>query len=111
MDDAKLEKQVQKKEIDQNLEKPTSKNSGIKYILNISFVLIATGLSIFFALKDDAPEIARYLVGANVWSLLVVVLIMVACALLRSFILYCFAHLFTRKYRFHQALAVDQIGV
>ena len=35
---------------------------------------------------------------------------MIGCILVRSFILFCFAHLFTRKYHFHQAIAVDQIG-
>ena len=35
---------------------------------------------------------------------------MVGCIMVRSFLYFCFAHLFTRKYHFHQAIAVDQIG-
>lgn len=111
MDNAQLEKQTQEKEVNQEPEKSSGKSSTIRYILNISFVLIATALAIFFSLKDDAAEIGRNLVSADVWYLLVVVLIMVACTGLRSFILFCFAHLFTKKYHFHQAVAVDQIGV
>lgn len=88
-----------------------NKNTTIKYVLNISFVLIVTGLSIFFALKDDAEDIWNYLVQANVGYILLIVLLMVGCVVVRSFILFCFAHLFTKKYHFHQAIAVDQIGV
>lgn len=110
MDNVDLEKKVLVNEENKEPEK-SNKSSTIRYVLNISFVLIATALAIFFALKDDAREIGRNLAGADVWYLIVVILIMVVCTGLRAFILFCFAHLFTKKYHFHQALAVDQIGV
>ena len=106
MDKQELEKKV----AEQEAGKPKTKKSTIKYILNISLVLIATGLAIFFAIKDDAHEIWKTLVTANVGYLLIVVAIMVGCIMVRSFLYFCFAHLFTRKYYFHQAIAVDQIG-
>ena len=106
MDKQELEKKV----AEQEAGKPKSKKSTIKYILNISLVLIATGLAIFFAIKDDAREIWKTLITANVSYLLIVVAIMVGCIMVRSFLYFCFAHLFTRKYHFHQAIAVDQIG-
>ena len=106
MDKEDLEKKVAEHEEG----KPKSKKSTIKYILNISLVLIATGLAIFFAIKDDAAEIWKTLITADVRYLLVVLGIMAGCILVRSFIYFCFAHLFVRKYHFHQALAVDQIG-
>ena len=106
MDKQELEKRV----AEQEEGKPKSKKSTIKYILNISLVLIATGLAIFFAIKDDAREIWKTLVTADVSYLLIVVAIMVGCIMVRSFLYFCFAHLFTRKYHFHQAIAVDQIG-
>ena len=106
MDKQELEKKV----AEQEAGKPKSKKSTIKYILNISLVLIATGLAIFFAIKDDAREIWKTLVTAKVSYLLIVVAIMVGCIMVRSFLYFCFAHLFTRKYHFHQAIAVDQIG-
>ena len=106
MDKEDLEKKVAEHEEG----KPKSKKSTIKYILNISLVLIATGLAIFFAIKDDAAEIWKTLITADVRYLLVVLGIMAGCILVRSFIYFYFAHLFVRKYHFHQALAVDQIG-
>ena len=110
MDKQELEKKVAEHEEQVESGKPTNKKSTVKYILNISLVLIATGLAIFFAIKDDAKEIWHTLVTVNVNYLLIVVGIMVGCILVRSFLYFCFAHLFTRKYHFHQAIAVDQIG-
>ena len=110
MPNKELEKKVQEHEEMVNSGKPRDKKTTLKYVLNISFVLIATGLAIFFAIKDDASEIWGYLSTANVNYLLIVLGIMAGCVLVRSFILFCFAHLFTRKYHFHQAIAVDQIG-
>ena len=110
MPNKELEKKVQEQEEMMESGKPRNKKSTIKYVLNISLVLIATGLAIFFAIKDDAKEIGHYLSTADVNFLLVVLAVMAGCILVRSFILFCFAHLFTRKYHFHQAIAVDQIG-
>ena len=110
MDSKELEKKVQEKEEQIESGAPKNKKSTIKYILNISLVLIATGVAVFFAIKDDASEIWNYLSTADVNYLLVVLGMMAGCILVRSFILFCFAHLFTKKYHFHQAIAVDQIG-
>ena len=106
MDKQELEQKVVEKEEG----KPKSKKSTVKYILNISLVLIATGLAIFFAIKDDAREIWKTLITADVKYILIVIAMMAGCILVRSFLYFCFAHLFTRKYHFHQAIAVDQIG-
>ena len=105
-----LERKVQEHEDMVESGKPRNKKATLKYVLNISLVLIATGLAVFFAIKDDAREIWRYLTGAKINYLLIVLGVMAGCILVRSFILFCFAHLFTRKYHFHQAIAVDQIG-
>ena len=110
MDSKELEKKVQEHEEAVASGKDKDKKSALKYFLNISLVLIATGLAIFFSIKDDAAEIWEYLTGADYKYLLVIVGLMLGCILVRSFILFCFAHLFTRKYHFHQAIAVDQIG-
>ena len=111
MADNDLEKKVLEHEQNVASGAPKSKKTTWKYILNISFVLIATGLAIFFAIKDDAKEIWTYLVKADVNYLLIILALMLGCVLVRSFILFCFAHLFVKKYHFHQAIAVDQIGI
>lgn len=110
MPNKELEKKVQEHEEMVNSGKPRDKKATLKYILNISIVLIATALAIFFAIKDDAHEIWDYLSTADVNYLLIILAVMAGCVLVRSFILFCFAHLFTKKYYFHQAIAVDQIG-
>ena len=110
MPNKELENKVLEHEKQIESGQKASKKSTIKYILNISFVLIATGLAIFFSIKDDAREISRSLIGADGRFLLAIVALMAGCVAVRSFILFCFAHLFTRKYHFHQAIAVDQIG-
>ena len=110
MDNKELEKKVREKEAEIESGKPKDKKSTVKYIINISVVLIATGLAIFFAMKDDAGQIFKML-GTADWRFLAVVLgLMAGCILIRSFILFAFAHLFTKKYPFHRAIAVDQIG-
>ena len=106
--------QVESVEIEQ-IEKPNQpkskrKKSAIKYFINITLILTATSLAVFFALRGNADKIWASLSKADVKYLLIVVALMLGCILLRSFILFCFAHLFTRKYHFHQAIAVDQIG-
>ncbi len=110
MDAKDLEKKVQEKEEQIEQGKPKNKKTAWKYVLNISLVLIATGLAIFFAIKDDANEIWKTLKTADVTYLLVILGMMLGCIIVRSFILFCFAHLFVKKYHFHQAIAVDQIG-
>ena len=110
MDAEELEKKVQEKEEQIEQGKPKNKKTAWKYVLNISVVLIATGLAIFFAIKDDAGEIWKTLKTADVTYLLIIVGMMLGCIAIRSFILFCFAHLFVKKYHFHQAIAVDQIG-
>ena len=110
MPNKELEKKVQEHEEMVENGKAKNKKSTIKYVLNISLVLIATGLAIFFAIKDDAREIGHYLSTADGLFLLIILAVMAGCILVRSFILFCFAHLFTRKYHFHQAIAVDQSG-
>ena len=97
-------------EIPEN-NKPKAKKSYWKYFLNISLVLVATGLAIFFSIRPNAGQIVDNLAHADWRYLLVIVGLMLGCILVRSFIFFCFAHLFTRKYHFHQAIAVDQIGV
>ena len=110
MDAKELEKKVEEHSEQVENGKPKNKKTTVKYIINISLVLVITGLAIFLAIKDDAHEIFNYLVTADWRFLLVVVGIMLGCIAVRSFLYFAFAHLFTRRYHFHQAIAVDQIG-
>ena len=110
MDVKELEKQVEEHSEEVESGKPKNKKTTIKYIINISLVLIITALAIFLAIKDNFTEIMHTLATADWRFLLIIVGIMFGCILVRSFLYFAFAHLFTRQYHFHQAIAVDQIG-
>ena len=106
-----LIKQVEQYEQDKKTGKKKTKRSVIKYILNISFVLIVTVLSIVLSTWGKWDTIWKNLVKADVRWLLAIIGVMAGTILIRSFILFCFARLYTRKYHFHSAIAVDQVGV
>lgn len=106
-----LTKQVEQYEADQKSGKKKSKKSALKYALNISFVLIATILAIIFTVWTNYRTIWENLTKADVKWLGAIVGVMALTILIRSFILFCFARLYTRNYHFHQALACDQVGV
>ena len=110
-----LQKQVEQYEEDKKTGKKKSKKSVVRYILNISFVLIVTIVSIIVSLfgggTEKAKDIWKLIVSARWEWLLAIVGVMAGIILIRSFILFCFARLYTRRYHFHSALAVDQVGV
>ena len=106
----KLEDQVAEYEENLKTGKKKSKKTIIKYILNISLVLIVTVAAIIITLWGNVDTILGLLAKCNLIWLLVVVGVMTLAMAIRSFILYCFARLFTRKYHFYQAMACDQIG-
>lgn len=106
-----LEKQVEQYEADLaqgNTKK--KKRSTLKYILNISLVLIVTAVAITLTLWGNVNTIWNNLIKCRWYWLLAVIGVMALSMLIRSFILYCFARLFTRDYKFRQSIACDQIG-
>lgn len=87
------------------------KKNRLKYFLNISIVLIVTVIAIILSLWGHADEVFEQLSKCKWEYLLAIFGIMLGCVCIRSFVFMCFARLYTKKYHFHQALAVDQIGV
>ena len=110
-DAQELQKQVEQYESDKKTGKKKSKKSIAKYILNISFVLIVTVASIVISTWKKEKEIFTLFSKADVKWILVILGVMFLTIMVRSFILFCFARLYTRNYHFHQAVAVDQVGV
>ena len=106
-----LERKVQQYEQDQKTGKKKSKKSVIKYVLNISFVLIVTAVSIILTTWNKWDSIIDNLAKADIRWLFAILGIVLGTIMVRSFILFCFARLYTRNYHFHQAIAVDQVGV
>ena len=105
-----LQDQVDQYEKDLAAGKKKSKKTLIKYILNMSLVLIVTVASIIITLWGNVDTIFDILKNSDIKWLLVIVGIMVLSMAIRSFILFCFARLFTRRYNYLQAAACDQIG-
>lgn len=84
--------------------------SRIKYIINISVVLILTVVALLISLGSDFENTFR-LLGQSKWQwVLVMFALMVIIGAIRALILFCFARLYTRNYKYYQALAVESIG-
>lgn len=91
-------------------EKKKKKNSYIRYILNIVIVLIVTITSFCVTFFTDYDTIVGSFSNVDwLWVLLCLGLVILTM-LIRSLIYFCFARLYTRKYHYHQAIAIDQIG-
>ena len=103
--------QVEELETNKKEDPKKKKHKTWKYILNISFVLIVTFLAFIFSIKDNARDILTYLENCDVKWLLVAFACALSMILIRAFILFCFARLYSNRYKYHQAIAVDQIGV
>ena len=94
---------------DQNSQKKKG-NSTWKYVLNIVLVLTISALAIFLAVRNNFNLIIHHLVTADYRFVLVIVGLMCGFVLVRAFMLFCFARLFTRDYKYHQGIAVEFIG-
>ncbi len=105
-----LERKVEQYEQDKKTGKKKSKKSALKYALNISFVLIVTAVSIILTTWNKWDSIIENLAKADIKWLFAILGVVLGTILVRSFILFCFARLYTRNYHFHQAIAVDQVG-
>lgn len=113
MPNEELEKQIQEYEEEAKKttpNQPKKKKTKWKYIVNISLVLVFTILAVVLAVYDNFSEIVNNLKRANWIYIGLIVGIVFVCILIKSLILFCFARLYTRKYKFHQALACDQVG-
>ena len=91
-------------------EEPKKKNGVIKYTIYIILVVVITIAAIVISMLGRFEEVFTLLAGANLTWLLISLGVMFASVLLRAFILFVFARLYSREYYFHQALAVESIG-
>ena len=81
-----------------------------KYIINISLLLIVTGLAIFLVLKDDAELVFDSLMSANVWYILVSLGLILFTFLAEGLILFILARLYNDEYKYHQGFFNFMIG-
>ena len=94
-------------------EQPQQKKKGQstwKYVLNIVLVLTISGLAVFLAVRNNFDLIVHHIVTADYRFILIILGLMCGFVLVRAFMLFCFARLFTRDYKYHQGIAVEFIG-
>ena len=87
------------------------KRSGLKYLIYILIVLVATAISLMISLwGDNFNKVVSAMQSAD-WRWFGLMMGLVALAYVgEAMILLVFCRLFTRKYKFHQAIATSMIG-
>ncbi|MBQ7250281.1 MAG: flippase-like domain-containing protein [Bacilli bacterium] len=96
-----------------NVDSPEEKkkHSGLKYLIYIVIVLVATAISLMISLwGDNFNKVVDAMHSAD-WGWFGFMMGLVALSyVFEALILLVFCRLFTRKYRFHQAIATSMIG-
>ena len=109
MDENKEKEALSPEELEAE-QKKKKRKSTIKYIINSLIVVVLTVVALVVSLGQDFEDSFKIL-SETKWNWLTVMLgIMVAIALTRALILFCFARLYTRDYHYYQALLVESIG-
>lgn len=86
------------------------RNQIIRYVIYIIFVLGLTALAFYLTIGNNVNTIFDTLTKANVWYIIAILAIVVGCILVRSIAIFCLTRLFEKKYFFHRAIAIDQVG-
>lgn len=116
-----LEDQTKKKSKDEQEETPKKKNENYKYVIYLLLILTITGLVLWYNLTSkttDASGNPIYVyqtiggVFANMnWGYFSLFIgFIVISYLISSFIIFMFARLYTKHYKYHQAVANNCVG-
>ena len=93
---------------------PTSSNEIrkqiIRYVIYLIFVLGLTALAFYLTIGDKINSIFEVLGHANLWFIFAILAIVIACILLRTIVIFFLTRIFEKKYLFHRAIAIDQVG-
>ena len=93
-----------------------SVNKSIKrqIILNIIYIVIVLGLTalaFYFTLRGKTHEVGVVLSNAHWGYIAAILAVVLGCILSRSIAIFSLTRLFDKKYMFHRAIAIDQIGL
>ena len=105
------EKELKTEKVKVPTEPRKGKNSKLKYAIYILIVVIVTVVAVILSVGNNYKEVFKQLGQANMGWLIIMCGVMLGSILLEAFILFVFARLYSRDYKYHQALAVEQIGV
>ncbi|MBO6280196.1 MAG: flippase-like domain-containing protein [Bacilli bacterium] len=86
------------------------RNQIIRYIIYLFFVLGLTALAFYLTIGNSISQIIEILENANLWFILVILVIVFGCIIFRSISVYFLTRIFEKKYFFHRSIAIDQIG-
>ena len=86
------------------------KNGKLKYLLYISIVLVATGLSLFLSLYGTFDQVVATISKCDWRYLILIVGIVVLSYMIDALIFLVFCRLYTRDYKYHQGLATSMVG-
>ena len=82
----------------------------IKYFIYLVIVLGLTLLAFFLTIGNNAGKIVETLQQANIYYILAIFGIVILCFLFRSIAIFVLTRSYNKKYPFHRAVAIDQIG-
>lgn len=82
----------------------------IRYIIYLIFVLGLTVLAFYLTIGNKLNSIIETLSQANLWFIFAILAIVIACILFRTIVIFFLTRIFEKKYLFHRAIAIDQVG-
>ncbi len=82
----------------------------IRYVIYLIFVLGLTSLAFYLTVGNKLNDIWETLKTANIWYIVAIFAVVIAIILVRSIVIFCYTRIFEKKYLFHRAIAIDQIG-
>lgn len=90
--------------------KEKKKGGKRRYLIYLILVIVVTGLALFLSLKDNFDETANALVTSDWRYLLLIIGMVIFSYLVDGLIIFVFARLYTRRYKYHQGLATSMVG-
>ncbi len=95
---------------EENKDNKKKKHPKLKFLLYFCIIIIATGVALFLSLYQDFDGVVASLMKAD-WRYLILILVIVLFTYcVDGFIIFIFARLYTRKYKYHQGVATTFIG-
>ena len=82
----------------------------LRYLIYLILVLGLTTLAFILTIGNKSGAILDTLTKANGLYILLILAIVVSCFILRSLALFFLTRIYIKKYQFHRAIAIDQVG-
>ena len=92
------------------LNKSDLKRQVISNIIYFLIVIGLTALSFYLTVGKNVNKVFETLSHANLGYIFAILAVLVACILARSIAVFALTRIFDKKYMFHRAIAIDQIG-